>query len=1257
MSMVKDVQNINVAFIQELKRTIEPKKECVKNKKVSTKLYNDFLNEHSKSNINIYVLTVLLLTHTFGFIVNSSEQFLLGDLIVFLIILFILIGIAVFELMNSKNNTNLITKIAIITLIHLVFVLDIIYTIETTYTSTIIKNPEIRVHRFFWFNFIIASATVYHLILDLNNFSIILNIFVGFLNTVLLVYINSKSASNQMLESITIVFFTLIQFLSDLKLKLKIKKVCAKYFYADLHNKFLKEGVNSVNIGHCIINENLNIKYANNNFIKNYQILINDFSNLDTNINNNNYDNLENFIEEMFNNNENSLKRMLSLLKNSPKLDADLLIKKGDSSDLDVMADTLKDELVKYFNNCKDLNENLDFNYIYLNKFKILKDNFKRITKTFSKFNKQSYDTYDVYIRKNPFHQEGDDDLYDVVFMNIINCPKIEKMKIDKNYKMLLLAKISHEFKYPLMLIQSHSESLQENEDMSHCDKKETYSYLKYLAEVLMLSILDLSQYVNEKRDYGNVSYSNSLIRIYTLNEYLFNLGKILLIIYNKPKLSILINLDPSIQDTQFTSNEKKLKQVLFNLLTNAIKNTLEGEIKINISKNVERRQQRSSTLKNNARGFLNIINSEEISTPKIRKESNAYCFTNYLQSKFCIKSTENIKNTTENKHNKGYISNSNPNLPTIDMGFSEDYNKKTNINWNNQKQKEINSQNYEKENFEQKNDNDNINSLIITIEDSGCGLRKSMLEMVNTEDSKLNDLNKKDIDNKRMAYTTNTGLGIGLIICKKLCADLNIGINAQIIKEDRVIKGTCFKLSFKDKVRRNSTLSIATEHDKGNFSYTINQSKKNLLSYENRDNETFTPKTNKNTLTENSPSLKQRLNSNLLTSIKHENNSRLNINYQYKPNFNCSFIQNLETNEASFVNPRPSYDNSRFLNIFSSNDISNINYLPTKNSYDSVDIQGRNICLNNNIIINNNNNKHSNNSNFESELSTSKLPHILYKDKSGIDKFKRRPSTLKENNKTIVHKLEVIQEFKRKEKPIRTLQFNSKKIDNKLSLIFNEKEIPSKKMGQKTKMNNILNKEKFNRIDSKTSESEEYYCKDEIELNNSLASDQSIDQDYNINSENQQDIKLKDSKIEDSTKYEYKFYVVDDNKNNQSAIERLINRYFQKNSKSYLIKCLDDGIELINEVYLDIQRGNNCSKMIFSDQMMEFMNGSEAFKIIKNLLENKQMKPIPFIICSAFNDEGHYLKMKNLGIEHVFEKPISFGNIEHILDNYLSEY
>jgi CheY-like chemotaxis protein len=135
------------------------------------------------------------------------------------------------------------------------------------------------------------------------------------------------------------------------------------------------------------------------------------------------------------------------------------------------------------------------------------------------------------------------------------------------------------------------------------------------------------------------------------------------------------------------------------------------------------------------------------------------------------------------------------------------------------------------------------------------------------------------------------------------------------------------------------------------------------------------------------------------------------------------------------------------------------------------------------------------------------------------------------------------------------------------------------------------------------------------------------------------------------------KVFVVDDNITNQDCIIIVLRLYHKdKQKRSVLqIKRLNDGVELLYELYQTIIRGKEIPSLIICDEMMEYLNGSEAYMILaKNYFEKINIK-IPFVICSAFEDEGHFEKMKRANISHSFKKPLSKGNVEYIMENIIN--
>lgn len=95
---------------------------------------------------------------------------------------------------------------------------------------------------------------------------------------------------------------------------------------------------------------------------------------------------------------------------------------------------------------------------------------------------------------------------------------------------------------------------------------------------------------------------------------------------------------------------------------------------------------------------------------------------------------------------------------------------------------------------------------------------------------------------------------------------------------------------------------------------------------------------------------------------------------------------------------------------------------------------------------------------------------------------------------------------------------------------------------------------------------------------------------------------------------------VVDDEKLTRSSIIRNImdlNKQF--NSNINIIES-EDGVEGLFIVYKLIKQGVKIS-MIFSDETMQYLNGSLFYKVLKEILINKNMLKIPFYLVTALSE------------------------------------
>lgn len=146
--------------------------------------------------------------------------------------------------------------------------------------------------------------------------------------------------------------------------------------------------------------------------------------------------------------------------------------------------------------------------------------------------------------------------------------------------KSAFLANMSHEIRTPLNAIIGFSQLLVER-DLPK-EKKEKYSHLitengdylmKLISDILDISMIESGQLHLVK---SRVSLNNLLKHIYNLHSE---------IIKTKSNSGVKLILDIPVKTTVIETDEMRLKQVIFNLIGNAIKYTSNGYIKIGYQK------------------------------------------------------------------------------------------------------------------------------------------------------------------------------------------------------------------------------------------------------------------------------------------------------------------------------------------------------------------------------------------------------------------------------------------------------------------------------------------------------------------------------------------------------------------------------------------------------------------------------------------------------------------------------------------------
>ena len=133
------------------------------------------------------------------------------------------------------------------------------------------------------------------------------------------------------------------------------------------------------------------------------------------------------------------------------------------------------------------------------------------------------------------------------------------------------------------------------------------------------------------------------------------------------------------------------------------------------------------------------------------------------------------------------------------------------------------------------------------------------------------------------------------------------------------------------------------------------------------------------------------------------------------------------------------------------------------------------------------------------------------------------------------------------------------------------------------------------------------------------------------------------------------KILVVDDHKyvrqNTVNLLKKALNELKIKNID--VIEA-SDGIEMLNIIIRD---KNNKIKSIFIDENMEYMNGTEAVRILRKMQQDNKIKNYYIVSTSAFDDSESKKLILNSGVNSILSKPCTKSEICNILSNLTENF
>ena len=147
-------------------------------------------------------------------------------------------------------------------------------------------------------------------------------------------------------------------------------------------------------------------------------------------------------------------------------------------------------------------------------------------------------------------------------------------------------------------------------------------------------------------------------------------------------------------------------------------------------------------------------------------------------------------------------------------------------------------------------------------------------------------------------------------------------------------------------------------------------------------------------------------------------------------------------------------------------------------------------------------------------------------------------------------------------------------------------------------------------------------------------------------------DINIDEEAVRIFSKKKKRILIVDDNKYIRQAIKNLVRSSVEERKQTEDFEILEgnDGVDILKYVIYD--QINNSIKCILTDENMEYLNGSEAIKILRNLEKHNKIKYINITSITSFEDNYTINSITSAGADLIVGKPVTKKKLMEIFDN-----
>lgn len=122
------------------------------------------------------------------------------------------------------------------------------------------------------------------------------------------------------------------------------------------------------------------------------------------------------------------------------------------------------------------------------------------------------------------------------------------------------------------------------------------------------------------------------------------------------------------------------------------------------------------------------------------------------------------------------------------------------------------------------------------------------------------------------------------------------------------------------------------------------------------------------------------------------------------------------------------------------------------------------------------------------------------------------------------------------------------------------------------------------------------------------------------------------------------KILIVDDNQFIRESFKKIITDIQKEKKLNFTVIEGNDGIDILNHIIADQTYG--LLKCVFTDENMEYLNGTEAIKIVRGLEKNNKISKNIIVSMTSYEDENSKSLILDSGADYILSKPYSKNQI-----------